>query len=206
MMDTMPMLLKVGTVSDWLWKPYYLWRGARSFGPFSFTTRVAVTWPKVKGFFESLRADPETSGLPIGVAGFCWGGLYSLRLAGVESGDNFEDKKRRPSRDLVDAAFAAHPQPLSLPADIDSIIRPAAIAIGDRDWATRMSTIETIKRGFSARTEAGVECELVLYEGAGHGFAIRYDPENEKLAEQAEVAENQAVKWFKKGFAAVEGQ
>ena len=38
-----------------------------------------------------------------------------------------------------------------------------------------------------------VEHEIVMYEGAGHGFSVRIDRTNPKLTEQA-------VKWFTKHF------
>ncbi|KAJ4154983.1 hypothetical protein LMH87_000253 [Akanthomyces muscarius] len=65
------------------------------------------------GFFEQLRKD-EGETLPIGAAGFCWGG------------------------------FTGHPSLLALPQDIEKIILPVSFAIGDKDNAISMKQAGTI--------------------------------------------------------------
>lgn len=60
----------------------------------------------------------------------------------------------------------------------------------------------------SAETEAilrknNVEQEVVIYEGAGHGFSVRIDRTNPKQVEQAVKAEQQAIRWFSKHFASI---
>ncbi|RYP18764.1 hypothetical protein DL767_009764 [Monosporascus sp. MG133] len=194
LMDTMHNLTKKGTLRDTLWKPYHALRAIPGFAAFGFFNRFGAAWPRVRSYFAALRSAPESSRLPVGVVGFCWGGLYAVKLAADGKGE----------RGLVDAAFTAHPQPLTLPEDVAGVVKPTAVAIGDRDWAISLSGIEVIRKAFTERSGEGVECELVLYEGAGHGFAVRYDPGNDKLAEQAEAAENQAVAWFSRWFAAAQ--
>lgn len=44
----------------------------------------------------------------------------------------------------------------------------------------------------------GVECEMVILEGAKHGFAIRTHPDDEVEMEMALRAEDQALAWFGK--------
>ncbi|RYO99091.1 hypothetical protein DL764_006918 [Monosporascus ibericus] len=183
-----------GTLRDMLWKLYYALRAVPGFALFGFFNRFGAAWPRVHSYFAALRSAPESSRLPVGVVGFCWGGLYAVKLAADGKG----------GRGLVDAAFTAHPQPLTLPEDVAGVVKPTAVAIGSRDWAIGLGGIETIKKAFVKRGGEGVQCELVLYEGAGHGFAVRYDPGNDKLAEQAEAAENQAAAWFDRWFAAAQ--
>lgn len=48
-----------------------------------------------------------------------------------------------------------------------------------------------------------VDTEVVLYDGAGHGFAVRGDWDNEKQSQQALDAEDQAINFFKRAFAKV---
>lgn len=47
-------------------------RAAGNFVPFLFFNRMSVAKPRIYDFFCALRAG---SNLPIGAAGFCWGGL-----------------------------------------------------------------------------------------------------------------------------------
>ena len=155
-------------------------------------------------FFQSLRTDPESSHLPIGAAGFCWGGLYALRLTHSTSVYetstlNSGDAKATTKKPLVDAAFMAHPQPISLPIDVENVMQPIAVAIGDRDWCTSNERIERIKEIFRKKKDK-VLTEVEVYPGAGHGFAVRYDPWNPNMAAQAQEAQNQAVSWFECRF------
>ena len=43
--------------------------------------------------------------------------------------------------------------------------------------------------------------EVVIIEGAQHGFSIRAAPDDEKAVRQGKQAEDQAVEWFTKWFA-----
>ena len=138
-------------------------------------------------FLTELRK-LEAAKLPVGVAGFCWGGLHVVQLATQASGDN---------KALVDVCFTAHPSGLSFPKDIEGIRKPFSVAIGDKDpLMTPKQSIETE----SVLKKNKVEYEVVAYEGAGHGFSVRIDRTNPKQTEQAVQAEQQAVNWFTKHF------
>jgi len=50
---------------------------------------------------------------------------------------------------------------------------------------------------FERKTKEGVECELVVYEGAKHGFAVRAG-QGETQVRQMHEAREQGVKFFKK--------
>jgi dienelactone hydrolase len=166
-----------------------------AFGYLMVTNDVKAAWPRVESFVKAIRTDPETSNLPVGVAGFCWGGLYALKLAQeeavyeIESGVPSNIAKRKP---LVDAAFMAHPQPIPR-TDAEKVVQPISGAIGTKDWATSVEKIEQLRSIFETRATHGVQTELITYDGAGHGFAVRYDPDNPNMATQAEQAQNQAI-------------
>lgn len=175
-------------------------------------TRPSACCPNINAFLTGLRTDAASQSLPIGSAGFCWGGLYSIRLAHEDAvcevvvpAADAEQEDAKPAmtkKPLIDAAFLAHPQPLKFPNDFDRVVRPVSVAIGTKDWCTSVKQIDVMQQLLAKRKEAGVETQVVVYDGAGHGFAVRYDKGNENLAEQAEKAEDQAVEWFKQSFKA----
>jgi dienelactone hydrolase len=101
---------------------------------------------------------------------------------------------------LVDASFMAHPQPITWPIDAENVSQPMSVAIGDKDWCTSVAKVEELQKIFKSRNEAGVHTEVIMYKGAGHGFAIRYDPGNPNLVVQAEEAQEQAISWFQQWF------
>ncbi|RMZ88835.1 hypothetical protein DV736_g3933, partial [Chaetothyriales sp. CBS 134916] len=154
----------------------------------------SASFPRVKGFFEKLRAEQQSAGpagrgLKIGVAGFCWGGKHTLTLTQKEYGH------------LIDAAFTAHPSFLSLPGDIEKVRKPLAIALGSKDNMVSVKQAQDaekmlIKLGDEFPDELKGKTEVKIYEGAGHGFSVRIDRVNEKQVEQAKEAETQALSWF----------
>ena len=74
--------------------------------------------PKILPFFESLRREAKEQVLPLGVAGYCWGGKPALSLA---------------ETDLIDCAFVAHPSGLAIPGDFEKVRVPVSVAIGSAD-------------------------------------------------------------------------
>lgn len=158
------------------------------FVPFMIRNRFGVSEPKVREFLTAVRAN-EAKSLPIGVAGFCWGGQHAVYLAsGVEVN----------GKPLSDACFTAHPSSLSIPGDIKKIKKPTSIAIGDKDFVMPMSQVKETEG--ELKKISGVHTEIVVYPGAGHGFSVRADMGNEKQSEQAKQAEDQALNFFSEVF------
>jgi len=193
--------------SPWLttlfYKPLYLIQAAYHFIPFLYSTRAAVSKPIIFDFFKSLRTHPlpETTNLKIGVAGFCWGGQWAIRLAhdtpssrvhraGAESGQ---------LQQLVDCSFTAHPSLVSVPEDIEGVTVPLSIAVGDVDVAMKHGLVLKTKE-ILEKKKAG-DHEVVVYPGAKHGFAVRGDPTDAKQKDLGENAEAQALAWFSKWLA-----
>lgn len=139
---------------------------------------------------SSLRAH-EGSGLPLGAAGFCWGGKYATLLC--HSPSSLDGQKITP---LIDAGFAAHPGGLALPADIEAVSLPLSLAIGDQDFLLRMPGIRQIEETWAQRPQG--RQELVVVPGGKHGFAIRGDQASEEECKQEMIAQDQAVAWFAK--------
>lgn len=144
--------------------------------------------PRVESFLTELRK-AEAANLPVGVAGFCWGGKHAVQLASEVPSET--------SKPLVDVCFTAHPSALEFPKDIEAIKKPISFAIGDCD---PLMTPEQVRESEALLRKNKVEYEAVSYEGAGHGFSVRIDRTNSKQTEQAVQAEKQAVKWFTKQF------
>jgi len=189
LIDMMAEAADTGKSASWLWKPYHVGWTLVSFVPFLIRNRFAVSMPKVRSFFEAVRMN-EGMSLPIGVAGFCWGGKHAVVLAQNELASN--------DKSLIDASFTAHPSLVEIPADLEKITKPLALANGDQDFVT---SIKEVERWRSVTDALAVDTEVQVYPGAGHGFAIRADPKSEKIMEQSDKAEHQAVNWFEKQFA-----
>ena len=73
------------------------------------------------------------------------------------------------------------------------------MCIGDVDLMTPMKQVDQIK-GILEKMKEEVESEVVVYEGATHGFAVRGDRGNEKQKRQGLEAEDQLVNWFLRHF------
>lgn len=160
--------------------------------------RYGVAWPRVVQFFTSLRQEGPGATLPVGVAGFCWGGLHAIYLTHDKA-----DTKTASGKSLVDVAFTAHPSNVTAPGDFEAATKPLSVAIGDADFVMPLKQVTIAKQVLESRNSPGGE--VVIYEGAGHGFSIRAskaEPDS-KETRQAEEAEKQALAWFQKHLAGV---
>lgn len=100
----------------------------------------------------------------------------------------------------MDAAYTAHPSELKVPADIEGIAVPYSMVIGDADFALDIERVREAEEVL--RRKKDVESEVVVLPGAAHGFAVRGRPDDEREKEQADQAEDQAVRWFVKHLVA----
>jgi dienelactone hydrolase len=157
--------------------------------PFILFNRFGISWPKVRSYFDALRCN-EGKDLPLGAAGFCWGGKHVVNLAHGGLAEN--------GSPLVDAVFTGHPSMLEIPSELEKVVKPLSVAIGDKDIILKPSELKKVK---TALTSTEAKSEVVVYEGAGHGFCVRADPKNEKIMQQSAAAEDQALKWFRLHFA-----
>jgi dienelactone hydrolase len=148
------------------------------FIPWAWRHRHAVTAPIIKTFLQIVRT--ENPDAKIGVAGFCWGGRYSLLLGQ-------RDTEHLHEQPLVDAVFAGHPSFVSVPKDVMVPICPSSIAAAGKDSVfTRKMAEQTDKLWEMSSRE--VKTEVVIYEGAEHGFCVRGNMNNPKEKEDMEKA------------------
>ncbi|KAJ4416590.1 hypothetical protein N0V85_002221 [Neurospora sp. IMI 360204] len=179
---------------------------------FLYRTRPSVAWPRVRSFISAVRTTPTADGEPpkVGVAGFCWGGLYAVGLTNTQNPENWATLAGERKVPLIDCAFTAHPSMLKLPRHIHEVQLPLSLANGEDDsfmGREKMKEVMRIledKNRMSAREMEGANMpdahEVVVYPGAKHGFAVRGDREDPLQKERGDQSEDQAVRWFSKWF------
>jgi dienelactone hydrolase len=175
--------------------------------------RASLCQPRILAFFQKLRSSPPpfpTAELKVGVAGFCWGGQFTVALAqdlpttrvevsndSSRPTDGTAAKHEAGKARLIDCAFTAHPALLKMP-DIEKVSIPLSVSIGVQDEWMNTKDIAQMKKVLDAKTEAAGECQCVLLEGAKHGFAVRSWEGDKVQMGFADVAEKQALEWFEK--------
>lgn len=133
--------------------------------------------------------------LPVGVAGFCWGGLYPFIL-----NQDRPDAKTASGQPLADAFFSAHASSVTVPQDMEGLTMNLSYAIGDNDAVMNMQQVRQLQNILARKQD--VDSEVVIYPGAQHGFAVRASrtkPDSQETR-QAEEAEKQAIAWFQRRF------
>jgi dienelactone hydrolase len=161
--------------------------------PFVIRNHAGKSWPIVESFFKAVREN-EGSDVPIGAAGFCWGGKHTVLLA---HGSNTVNGKP-----LIDAAFTGHPSMLKFPDDVDKITIPTSFALAGQDMVVKAPNIEQIQKAIEKQPEEK-KGEAIIYPGTGHGFCVRADHITKEKERAAAEAEDQAIAWFLKWFASV---
>lgn len=86
---------------------------------------------------------------------------------------------------------------------MEDVVLPLSICQGSEDIVLKMAgvrTIEEIFRGKEEKLGSGEKgrYEIVVVEGAKHGFAVRGDPGVQEEVKQGLQAEDQAVAWFER--------
>jgi dienelactone hydrolase len=165
--------------------------------------RPSSAAPKVYAFLQAVKQN-EAADLPLGVAGFCWGGYFVTKVcSGVLQP---VDSSSPP---IVACGFTAHPSLLKYPTDIEGVKLPYSVAAAENDFqmskpnakVTREILERKNKENLSEGKAVPVQHEFVLYDGVHHGFAVRADEDAKLEAEAGKKAEAQAIAWFTKWFA-----
>ncbi|RDW81937.1 hypothetical protein BP6252_03049 [Coleophoma cylindrospora] len=203
-----PVIDKISKPKTWLETfsiPFYIFQVALTMVPFIIRTRESVCKPRVLSFFQALRTSPppfETNDLKIGAAGFCWGGKYTVLLAQDNPSSrvhrNAEQSSSQALLPLIDCGFTAHPSSVSVPKDIEKVVLPLSVAIGDVDMMMSGPKILQM-REILEKKKAG-DHEVCIMPGAKHGFTARMDPSDKHQVECAAKAEEQAINWFRRWF------
>jgi dienelactone hydrolase len=207
----MPLVDKiVQPAASWLttllYKPLYILQAIFYAIPWRLRNLPFVSKPRVFSFFEALRTSPPpfpTDNLKIGAAGFCWGGKYTVLLAQDTPSSrvhrNPEGSTSRALGPLIDCGYTAHPSMLSVPGDIDAVILPLSIAVGDNNMVLK-GPLALLTKEILEKKNAG-DHEVNIIPGAKHNFAIRPNAEDRFQMECAEKAELQAIAWFERWLA-----
>jgi dienelactone hydrolase len=154
--------------------------------PFILRNLPGKTHPGVRDFVSALGA--ASPSVPLFAAGYCWGGKHAFLLAAA------------PPHAALKAVFTGHPSMLALPADAAAVRLPLSVAVGSRDDAVGPKEVATIKAALDtvAAEREGAAGEVVVYDGASHGFCVRLDRSDETERRHAGEAEDQAVRWFER--------
>jgi len=158
-------------------------------GPWLVSHREGVTLPKIDAFVNHVRSIPGTN--KIGAVGFCWGGRYAI-LEAHGPRTNSEGA----TIGGVDAAFAAHPSLVSIPADFEAVTKPLSLAVGTKDSLLSEEQIGQIQDILAKKVD--LPKEIRIYEDQVHGFALRGDWSSEKDKKAMDEAEKQGIEWFEK--------
>jgi dienelactone hydrolase len=162
--------------------------------------RQPIVLPRITAFFEAVRATPppevtaaagSSSRPKVGAVGFCWGGRYTaLMCSPLPSGGG----------PPADFGFTGHPSLLGIPDEVEAIAVPLSLANGENDEWMEAAALAKVRAILEREDKGGIH-EIVIYEGAKHGFCNRGDPADPRQLEFGLQAEEQAVRWFKKQFA-----
>jgi carboxymethylenebutenolidase len=122
----------------------------------------------------------------VGVLGFCMGGLYALKAAATDRFDravSFYGMVRLPET----WEGPGQRQPLETAADVC----PTLAIFGSADGMTPAADIDALRAAWSGRAD----CEIVVVEGAEHGFV--HDPDRPAhRADDAAALWPRAIKWL----------
>ena len=91
----------------------------------------------------------------VGTIGWCFGGMWSLRTALALPGD-------------VDATVIYYGRPVTDASRLEALQMPVLAIFGAADASIPLDTVSAFR---DALTAAGVDHEVEVYDGAGHGFA-----------------------------------
>lgn len=100
---------------------------------------------------------------------------------------------------LLDAGFTAHPSMLSIPGDIEKIVRPVSFALAEVDNQVSPEQAIRLKAMVEAK-EGDAQGEAEIIKGTGHGFAVRAELKHDDIAAQAAAAEDMCINWLNKHF------
>ncbi|BDA43920.1 Carboxymethylenebutenolidase homolog [Coccomyxa sp. Obi] len=115
----------------------------------------------------------------VGAEGFCWGGCYTVLLLG--SGD-------------IDAGVVAHGSRIKL-EDVEAIQKPILFLFSANDRQIPDELREKIQGVLKTKP---FPAEGVYYPNQAHGWSLRGDDQDEKVAVDARDAYARALAWFQK--------
>lgn len=109
-------------------KVYHALYLVRAMAPLFWYARDSVARPKIHDFLSELKTKSHPD-LPVGTAGFCWGGKWVTELCWDDETNRTKDGKR-----VTDCGFTAHPSRLAFPGDIEKVRLPYSVAASEHDF------------------------------------------------------------------------
>ncbi|KAL3531375.1 hypothetical protein ACH5RR_010697 [Cinchona calisaya] len=156
------------------------------FDPANSEKPVSV-WMKLHGQEKGIEdakpviADLKNKGITaVGAAGFCWGAKVAVQLA--ISGH-------------AQAAVLLHPYSVTVD-DIKEINKPIAILGAETDHSSPPELLKQFEEILKSKPE--VDSFVKIFPGVSHGWTVRYDEADEKVAKSAEEAHQDMLGWFVK--------
>lgn len=144
---------------------------------------------------EKLSPEGSSKPLPVSAVGFCWGGLYATLLAGKRESDGKDSENA--SAAAVASAVLLHPSLLTLD-EFKSVEAPMLVLftgedaqVPDKFRAEITQVLDEKKR--SAKTDTSYH----YYEEQRHGFSLRGDDTDAKIAKAATDALERTAAWIK---------
>lgn len=171
---------------------YHIFWGACAFIPWLFFNRPVRTFPVVKKFFEAFTRE-EGSTLPVGVAGFCWGGKHTVLLSHEENYLDIDGSTRKP---MLKAGFVGHPGFLEIPKDVEKITVPIAWAIPELDHHLKVPEVSDVITKIVENKPEEQRGQVKIYPDCHHGFCVRAQMVAGDISKQVVEAEDQAISWF----------
>jgi dienelactone hydrolase len=163
-----------------------------------FAIRSRGVFPSILAYARAVKAELPEGGT-LGVAGFCWGGMQSTKLAA-------ESTTEGGTVGLVDAHFTAHPVGLKSEDFVEGVRKfkvPFSMAVGEKDAYLKPDVVAGIEAALRTGLGEGETngYEVKVYPECGHGFAVRAEEKRTVENEAAGKAAEQAILLFKKHLA-----
>ncbi|XP_050216508.1 endo-1,3;1,4-beta-D-glucanase-like [Mercurialis annua] len=116
----------------------------------------------------------------VGAAGFCWGGMVVVKLA---------------SSDDIQAAVILHPGWITAD-EINAVRVPTAILGAETDQISPPEQMKQFGEILAAKPE--FESYVKIFDGAVHGWTLRYNDDEDSAIKKAEEAHSDLLNWFTK--------
>ncbi|TMW83528.1 hypothetical protein EJD97_001458 [Solanum chilense] len=130
-----------------------------------------------KPVIEALKSKGVTK---IGAAGFCWGAKVVVELA---------------KHAYIQAAVLLHPSFVVI-NDMHAVKIPISILGAEIDRRSPPELVKQFEMALNAKPE--VDAFVKIFPGVTHGWAVRYNDEDELAVKSAEESHQDMLGWFEK--------
>ncbi len=169
------------TLSDW--KAILAMVGAATFEQVMSDTEAALAWLATQDFCNAGK---------VGITGFCWGGKVvwqsAARIAAIKAGVAWYGR-------VAPENAAAAPSGAPWPVDLAASLRAPVLGLyGRDDQGIPVASVEAMRAALIQNGNPSGS-EIIIYDGAGHGFHADY--RDSYSAEAAADGWARALAWFR---------